>query len=73
MILTDYQKAQLLYKYLTGDFKYRNDQVRRVSRGTWVKMIDALLENGLIDQNANVTARGERFCNVAYIDLDVLD
>lgn len=74
--MTEYQKAQLLYKYMTGDFKYRNSKDHKVSRSAWTKMIDALVNNGLIDEfNASVTVKGQEFCNENHlsINLSVLD
>jgi hypothetical protein len=75
MKLTDYQKAQLLHKHMTGEFKYRNAKGHKVARSAWTKMIDALVDNGLIDgYNAQVTEKGHKFCdqNHTMISLAVL-
>ena len=76
MSLTKFQQAQLLHKHLTGDFKHRNASGNKVSRKAWTTMLDALIDNGLIDGfTASVTGKGSEFCNQHHtaISLSVLD
>jgi len=76
MKLTKFQQAQLLHKHISGDFKFRNAKGNKVARSAWTKMIDTLVNTGLIDGfNATVTQKGREFCNDnhALISLSVLD
>lgn len=75
MNLTLYQQAQLLTLRLTGDFRIKNKAGNKVSRSSWTKMIDALLNGGYIDKNCKVTSMGKAFLddNHLTINLSVLD
>jgi hypothetical protein len=72
MQLTEYQRAQLLHKHLTGDFVFFNDKKNKVSRLAFTKMLDALIENNLIDKrSAKVTAKGKAYCDEHHREIDI--
>ena len=71
-MLSDYQKAQLLHKHLTGDFKVYNSKKNKVSRSAWVKMIDTLVAAGYIDAvNATVTVKGQDYLNQNHLNISL--
>ena len=70
--MTDYQKAQLLHKHCTGDFKYRNAKGNKVPRKAWVTMLDALVNHGYVDSvNGQVTDKGKKYCEKHHMSIDL--
>ena len=70
--MTEYQKAQLLHKHMTGDFKYRNVKGNKVSRSAWTKMLSALIDGGYIERrSAYVTNKGRKFCEKNHLDINL--
>ena len=74
--MTNFQRAQLLHKHLTGDFKFRNNAGNAYPREAFCKMLNNLIALGFIDKkSAEVLPAGAKFCdeNHLKINLSILD